>query len=315
MLVFIAVLFTALSFVFLLPINKLANSYLVDMLYSVKFAAVFFAIAFSGLLSILTKTRTLPVYLTLINTLFLYLHYQTLHIEQGSVNTTSNSLRRISVGQINLSYNNPHLEQSLKKLQDKQLDLLVFMEFSDKNRALFLDLKGQLHSYGEKPIEGFPTGIGVISKYPIIYKTQHILGQGKSAIIELKLLVDDTLLTVFISHPPSPRSKSKWELRNHTLETLQQLVKTEVAGGGRIITMGDFNTVPWSRHFSYFNNLSSCFKQAGPYVSWSPIPLSSWIGLPIDHCYVDSTLHIDNFSTLPFEGSDHRTLVYDVVLN
>lgn len=315
MLFIITLLFTASSFVFLFPLNELVNSYLVDMLYSVKFYAAMLAILSASIMLISFEKRTLPFYLVLINVLFVYLHYQSLHITSNVIKTDSGNMRRISVGQINLSYNNPHLEQSLKALVGKKLDLLVLMEFSDKNRDLFLDIKGQLHSYGDRPIEGFPTGIGVLSNFPIIYKTLHVLGLGKSVIVELKLLVDDTLLTVFISHPPSPRSKSKWELRNLTLETLQRLVKQEVALGGRVITLGDFNTVPWSRHFTYFASQTSCFKQAGPYVSWSPAKILSSIGLPIDHCFVDATLKIERFRTLPFDGSDHKALLYDVVLN
>lgn len=313
MLVLFALLLTATSFGFVFPLSTFVGSYFLDILDSIKFVFVFLALLLSLLLLFTKKSKTVLLHLFFANVVLVVVHVQSLGLVSKNSEIPINT-QRISVAQINLNYHNQTIASSLKKIGADKLDLVVLMEFSDKNRSLFLDLKQSRYSFGDQPIEGFPTGIGVLSNYPIIYKTVHLLGRGKSSIVELKVLVNNAILNLFITHPPSPRSKEKWELRNETLDKLSKLVQQEQNKGGQILIVGDFNTVPWSSHFATLNTMSSCFKSAGAYISWSPIQTLDWIGLPIDHCFVSDHWLIEDLKTLPFEGSDHRALVYDLVL-
>ncbi|MDE3270518.1 endonuclease/exonuclease/phosphatase family protein [Pseudoalteromonas sp. G4] len=225
----------------------------------------------------------------------------------------------ISVFQLNLNYYNPNINKVYQTLATNRAELTVLFEVNDSHRAEFIRLRGNYFDYGSAEIEGFPDGIGIISKYPILSRQKHQIFQSsvRGVIIELMLAVGDTKVRVFALHPPSPRTQTLWHKRNMMLTQLKNLLESE-AEVKHTIVLGDFNTNPHSTHFPKMTKYSSCYDNSGHYASWAPFSLPnslfSLIGITIDHCLVSNTVKLNSFSTLPVNGSDHAALLYNLSL-
>lgn len=224
------------------------------------------------------------------------------------------------VFQFNLNYYNPNIRNVYQTLSTKKSDLTVLFEVNDTNRAEFIALRDAYFDYGSDEHEGFPDGIGIISKYPILYRHKHAIFKNsvRGVIIELVIAVGDKKMRILALHPPSPRTRTLWHKRNMMLLHLSNLL-VEQTDIEHTLVIGDFNTHPQSVHFPKPFNYSSCYELSGHYASWAPITipytLSSVLGISIDHCLVSDTLTLHNFATLPFQGSDHIALMYEVSFN
>ncbi|CCQ11994.1 hypothetical protein PALB_28950 [Pseudoalteromonas luteoviolacea B = ATCC 29581] len=298
-------LITLVFFVFTSTFNRLFHNYYVDLIFSLKVQIVVSCLIILLVLMI-CKREKVPLFSFLVcfSVFFFQFYYR-----EGENNQIPSSQNHIKVAQINVQYTNPYLKENLSELVQDGIDLLVLFEFSDQQTGLFKQVGKNKYTYGEQPIDGFPAGIGIISTFPIIYKSKLVLGRGKSALVEIKLLVNEKIVTVYALHPPSPRSQRFWALRNETLEILQKKL-TNADPKEPILIVGDFNTVPWSNYFPKNTNFVTCYDQFGPYTSWSASQLMPLLTLPIDHCMHSKALAIRQFKLNEFPGSDHQLLTY-----
>ncbi|WP_235591170.1 endonuclease/exonuclease/phosphatase family protein [Pseudoalteromonas sp. H105] len=227
--------------------------------------------------------------------------------------TTSLSAEMLSIKQINLNYNNPHIAKQLAALKNQSWDMLVLQEYSDLNRHLLRPFLTQADLFGYREVEGIPYGIVVISRLPIVYRQQVKLDGDRLGFIKLRLLFKDTVITTYIAHPPSPRTKQHWQNRNYLLAAMREALLSEKTPW---LVIGDLNVVPWSYYFD-FGTASSCYTQANAYVSFTPFRFfdSLFTGLPIDHCIFSDEFSLENLSVTSFEGSDHKMLSYQLSLN
>lgn len=229
------------------------------------------------------------------------------------------SLHRSSftVNQLNLNYYNPKIDTLFANELSPVADLTVLFEVNDTHRAKFIKLRGQHFDYGSAQIEGFPDGIGIISRYPILTRQKHTVFSDdvKGVIVELHLAVNHHLVRLFALHPPSPRNKTLWLKRNEMLEYLTFMLN-KPSKFEHTLVLADFNTPPWSHHFPYQTSLNTCDDFAGYYISWQMLKLPAqinWLaGLPIDNCLISKSLTITDFNTRYQDGSDHFQLQYQV---
>ncbi|WP_372766154.1 endonuclease/exonuclease/phosphatase family protein [Pseudoalteromonas sp.] len=225
----------------------------------------------------------------------------------------------ISIFQLNLNYYNPNINKVYQILGTNRAELTVLFEVNDSHRAEFIRLRGDYFDYGSAELEGFPDGIGIISKYPILSRQKHHIFQNsvRGVIVELMLAVGEKKVRVFALHPPSPRTQTLWHKRNMMLTHLKNLLESETELKHTIV-LGDFNTNPHSTHFPKMTKYSSCYDNSGHYSSWTPISLPnslySLIGITIDHCLLSNSAKLSSFTTLPVNGSDHAALLYNLSL-
>lgn len=225
----------------------------------------------------------------------------------------------ISVFQLNLSYYNPNINKVYQTLAMNKAELTVLFEINDSHRAEFISLRGDNFDYGSAEIEGFPDGIGIISKYPILSRQKHHIFQNsvRGVIVELMLAVGGKKVRVFALHPPSPRTQTLWHKRNMMLTNLKKLLESETEVKHTIV-LGDFNTNPHSIHFPKMMQYSTCYDNSGHYASWAPISLPNslhlLLGITIDHCLLSNSVKLNSFTTLPVNGSDHAALLYNLSL-
>jgi len=181
---------------------------------------------------------------------------------------------------------------------------------------MFLNLADGKHMYGYDELQGFPSGIAVISKYPIIYSHLHKSKSKSAEILELKFYDKNinTIIHSFLLHPPSPRTYDKWKVRNNTFKKLTTLV--EANNSQHTLIVGDINVSPWSFHFPKIKSFNPCYKGQGYLTSWklkNDFP-KSLISSFIDHCFFNQGFLLNNYSHIEIKGSDHQALVYQLQL-
>lgn len=225
----------------------------------------------------------------------------------------------ITIKQLNLNYFNTHINNVYDALNANQSDITALFEVNDNDRARFIKLAGNYYDFGSAEIEGFPDGIGIISKFPIVKRITHKVfnNQPRGIIVELHLAIGHEKMRLLALHPPSPRSQHLWHQRNLMLRYLTRLLN-QPHDVSHTLVLGDFNTTPYSPHFPRFNTYNACYVIAGHYASWFwttlPPSLFKLIGLTIDHCLISDSLELSAFSTQQVPGSDHAMLKYNILL-
>ncbi|MFY8299815.1 endonuclease/exonuclease/phosphatase family protein [Pseudoalteromonas sp. SS15] len=223
---------------------------------------------------------------------------------------------KLHIVQANLSYYNPVLRTAVEELNSLDADLYLFYEFNQEQKPLFLEIAAKRYKFGNGDYDGFPDGMGVISKYPLTNIKKHKILPKKGTVITLTLQLPKQKLDLILLHPPSPRTPDKWQKRNVLLGSVQPLV--ELAKNKHILVAGDFNTTPWSNHFPRHHQLTPCYQQTGMYASWHASkylhPYAWLTGLPIDHCLTSNNIKVSQFKTHSLPGSDHLALDYKILL-
>jgi len=218
--------------------------------------------------------------------------------------------------QANLSYYNDHLEEFFNVSKNLESDFIFLFEYSDRKRELFKKFANGKYMYGYDEIQGFPSGIAVISKYPIVYSHRHI-SKGKSAdILELKFFDKEInkVIHSFLLHPPSPRTYSNWKIRNDLFLKLNTLIKK--GSSSHTLIAGDINVSPWSFNFPKLKNFEPCYLGSSYLSSWQlkkEFPKALVTSL-IDHCFYNKGFSLINYTHVPINGSDHQALVYQLQL-
>ena len=230
--------------------------------------------------------RTYSIFL--ITPAFLLISYHFLPHYYFPLKQDHNGIKKYHFIQANLSYYNTQLEKFLKTTKDISPDFIFLFEFSDRNKPLFKAFAKGRYIYGYEEIQGFPSGIGVISKYPIVYSHLHKSNEGKaSEILEIKFYDKslDKIIHSFLLHPPSPRTKTNWQNRNNLLQKLKSLINKNQSE--YMLVAGDINISPWSYHFPKFNKFKACYQGSKYFISWhlgNNIPKSFELPVPPKAC-------------------------------
>ena len=221
---------------------------------------------------------------------------------------------QLSVIQANLSYYNPFFRTAVEELIDLKADLYLLYEFNQKHKPIFLEVSASNYKFGDAHVDGFPDGMGIISKYPLKNIKKHKILPRKGTMLTLTLQHPKRDIELILLHPPSPRTHDKWQKRNVLLGSVQPFV--ELTDNKYMLVAGDFNTTPWSRHFPKHHKLTPCYQQTDMYASWHPnkyLHAFGWLsGLPIDHCLTGKGIRIMSFNTLRIPGSDHSAIYYQL---
>lgn len=234
---------------------------------------------------------------------------------------SNSTAHRFSIAQINLSYDNSNLVKLLPTLADPSFDLLVLQEASDREFANIKKLTQYYpYSFGITDSEATPSGMAILSRYPIIEKHLHNEGYKSGHILEVLLQTPDltTPIQVYALHPGSPRTEALWQLRNKTLTSIAERITSSPFA--HKIVVGDFNSSPWSGAFKRFQKNSQLKNSAqgfGYIASWSysnKAPLSLLTSAYIDHCLVSAPFKVLNKQAQPIQGSDHQLLFTELII-
>lgn len=236
--------------------------------------------------------------------------------------TKSLQMIKLKIAQLNLSYQNPNIKNLLPLLGSPEFDLLVLQEASDKQheniKALTLYYP---YSFGLSETLATPSGMAILSRWPIVEKKIHDLGYKSGLLLEVLIqhLPTNTAIQLYALHPSSPRSKKLWQQRNALLRYAAKQVATSPFPYQVVI--GDFNSSPWSTSFKYFqeNSLLKNSAQGFGYIpSWSyskHILINMISSVYIDHCLISQSFSVLSKNHQRVSGSDHLLLFTELILN
>ncbi|MCR5876743.1 endonuclease/exonuclease/phosphatase family protein [Phenylobacterium sp. J426] len=117
-------------------------------------------------------------------------------------------------------------------------------------------------------------------------------------------------------HPNTIRDASLWRARNADLATAAHWIGSQCPPGAEKLVMGDWNTAPWSPHFSAFlraNGLRWGNAALLPAATRELAAPFGWLGAPIDQIAMTSGLRAQRCRRGPALGSDHRPITCEIV--
>jgi endonuclease/exonuclease/phosphatase (EEP) superfamily protein YafD len=231
-------------------------------------------------------------------------------------NTEALTVPSLKIAQLNMHYQNPHLEQLLSRLNNGGFDLLVLQEVGDDQRQKISTLK---QTYPYFISDASNADLALFSKWPIVEQKTHDLGYQGGHIIEVIIQSPEanSPVHIFTLHPVSPRNASLWQLRNSTLNYVAEQASASLLQYKIII--GDLNTTPWSTQFKKLlkNSLLTNSDNTFAYIpSWSYSGKNPLLGLLssayIDHCLISAAFAVISKDYQRVPGSDHQLLVTEL---
>lgn len=222
----------------------------------------------------------------------------------------------LTIAQLNLSYNNPNLQALVPVLGNKDFDLLVIQEASDRESEHIKAIgRHYPYTFGVSNLEATPSGMAIFSRFPIIEKKLHSFGGKGGQVLEviIQMPISGVPIQLYAIHPSSPRSETLWLSRNQTLATLSSQIENSPFNNR--IVVGDFNSSPWTHSFKVFQQKSQLKNSAdgfGYVPSWSLTKkpfISMFSSVYIDHALVSEPFSILNKQRQFINGSDHLLLI------
>jgi endonuclease/exonuclease/phosphatase (EEP) superfamily protein YafD len=193
-------------------------------------------------------------------------------------------------------------------LEHAQPDVVVLEELT---RQQGLRLGEFMPSYPHSFNEPRPHGVVVFARWPIVSAESLALTASPALVARVTLDWHGTQVTVLGVHLHWPLGPGSSRLRNAELAAVASFA---AAHDGPLIVAGDFNVTPWSSHFRDTlerSGLSDSAAGHGLAPSWpSQFPP---LGIRIDHCLVSRHWRSVAVRVGPSLGSDHQTLIADLV--
>jgi Uncharacterized protein conserved in bacteria len=191
-------------------------------------------------------------------------------------------------------------------------DLIVLQEITEDWHAQIEPVANSSPYFKSVPgLEG--SGMAIFSRVPFEDVQVLQLDSSTHLAIAVKLNLRGREVTLLSLHPPTPITASKFENRN---QQFREAAKFLNSVEGTKILIGDLNTTMWSPYFTtllHTSHLRDVRLGFGLKTSW-PMPLPSFMRLPIDHCLVSADVEVKNVQIGASIGSDHRPLIVDLVV-
>jgi len=201
---------------------------------------------------------------------------------------------------------NKNYQAQLDIIAAKAPDVIGFQEYTPLwHNELSTKLTAYPHRITSPEYGSF--GIALYSKYPITNGGTRILSTKTFPTIDAYIDINGTQLRVMVVHPPPPsRMKLYWN-RNQLMQAVALDSKAE---SNALLVMGDFNSTPWTTHFSDMTSIGKLRNARaghGFHPTW-PTPVFA-LSIPIDHILVNAKIGVEHFETVDLAGSDHRNII------
>ncbi len=184
--------------------------------------------------------------------------------------------------------------------EDTERDVVGFLkkigyEYVTAPSAEFTDGKNRHHKLNN----------AIFSRFPIIESSPHLLRtEGKRGIVEAKIKIDDTILSVFSIHLKHTHQK-RTELQDEQAETLVSLLPPKLG-----IVMGDFNSTPDGypiqlMNQKYVNTDKTFIPTWSVYPEGCPVCKPEKIDIRLDYIFASPDIVFDSPEVGTSKGSDH----------
>lgn len=209
---------------------------------------------------------------------------------------------------INAYKENENLDKLEKVLQKTDPEIVLVMEITEHHEKRLVQIVSQYPYRLQTPVrDGF--SICLLSKTLLEDTEITYHGPTETPLLQAKVQINGKRYQIYSAHP-KPALNKKWHVdRLSYFADIQQEMAKNKDEGCPIVVMGDFNSVPWEKHFTEFLDtvgLKSTIKDQGYKVTW-PVYLPL-MGIPMDHILISKNTPYSNVQVGPTVGSDHYPL-------
>jgi len=297
-------LLTGIAFFTLLP-TLFPNIWWIDLMshFRVQYVLVLFLLF---ILFIVFHKKKIPLIILVL--LFIWNAKEVLPLYISPEPVSENSDDKISILSINLLSSNTDLASVLELINEKDPDVLVFMELTPKWDQELKSLY-QFYPYyaSEVRIDNF--GIAMLSKTKMESSVTYFDNNIKPSIIA-SFIYSDEPLTIVATHPLPPINSETFKLRN---AQLKNIASRRASFSDNFILIGDLNTSSFSPHFQDLlseTDLKDSRNGFGVGTTWPAnfYPLRT----TLDHCLVSKGLDVIAQSPQRNIGSDHLPIFIEI---
>jgi endonuclease/exonuclease/phosphatase (EEP) superfamily protein YafD len=219
---------------------------------------------------------------------------------------------RVRVASINVLYTNGQFQRVADFIHHERPDAVVLVEMNETWRRALAGLKKEF-PYRYETLGVSHRGVNLWSRLPMKDVGVLPIEARREPAVQATLLSQGRSLRLFGVHanwPIAPRCAAR---RNRQVVLLAERARAPT--GMPLLVVGELNVTPFSPHFTRLlanGGLRSAADGFGWQPTWpSVIPLA---GIQIDHALVNPAVTVENFRRGPFDGSDHRPIIVDLVL-
>jgi endonuclease/exonuclease/phosphatase (EEP) superfamily protein YafD len=220
---------------------------------------------------------------------------------------------RVRIASINVLYTSSQFQRVADFIHRERPDAVVLVEMTPEWRQGLARVEREFpYHYETHGVSG--RGVHMWSRLPMKDVGELPINARQEPAIQATLTTPGgrslRLFGVHTSWPMAPGSASR---RNEQLEQLAQ--QARAVTNLPLVIVGDLNISPFSPYFQRLleeGHLRSAADGFGWQPTWPSFLLPA--GIQIDHALVSPAVTVKSFDRGPFDGSDHRPIVVDVLL-
>ncbi|MGD1842714.1 MAG: endonuclease/exonuclease/phosphatase family protein [Thermonemataceae bacterium] len=222
---------------------------------------------------------------------------------------------RLTIVIANVWQPNEKKAEFLEIIHEHSPDLILAME-TDQQWEEALDTLALLYPYSVKyPLDNL-YGMHLYSKRMLIDTKLNFLVEDDIPSIQAKfVLPSGKVVNLFCLHPapPSPTENETSKERDAELMIVGKKISNME---GAVVVCGDLNDVAWSYTTNLFKKVSGLLD---PRVGRGLYPTFHtsffFFRVPVDHLFHSNNMHLNEVKRLPYFGSDHFAMYYELALD
>lgn len=220
--------------------------------------------------------------------------------------------KSFSLFQLNVLSENDQFEKVIREITRLDPDVVVMEEVTSEWYQALAPLR-ENYPYVVETLHRTSLGVVVMSKIPLQETELIDFNDERLPSLVTELQVEDQAVTLIATHPLSPRSRTKFHLRNQQLYAIARAFQPR---NQPLIMVGDLNITSFSPVFKKFIshiNLLDSRKGFGVQPSW---PARAWsiARITLDHCLLSREFNVRQRMLGNDVGSDHLPVYVEIEL-
>lgn len=212
----------------------------------------------------------------------------------------------------NVKQSNSEHGRAIEMVKCAKPDIALFMETDETWAKALRQISDELEICLSHPLDN-TYGMVLYTRLPIIKKQVRFLTNPEVPSFDCDVeLEDGTVFRLFTVHPEPPIVHGDTIGRDAEIAKIAQLAQKEERP---VIVTGDLNDVAWSpgtRRFVRISGLLDPREGRGQFNSFDA--RFFFLRWPLDHIFLTPQFQIISMKRLPFFGSDHFPMLYDLAL-
>lgn len=219
---------------------------------------------------------------------------------------------RVRVASINVLYTNGQFQRVADFIHHERPDAVVLVEMNETWRRALAGVKNEF-PYRYETLGASHRGVNLWSRLPMKDVGVLPIEARQEPAVQATLTTHGRVLRLFGVHASWPVVPASAARRNRQLVLLAE--RAHATTSIPLLIVGDLNITPFSPHFRRLladGGLRSAADGFGWQPTWPSFLLPA--GIQIDHALVNTAVTVHAFRRGPFDGSDHRPIIVDLVL-